>query len=529
MNSSPAAANSKDSRSAKSTEFVSMSVTQFLLAILIGLLGYAVYWLRQRFMYWEVRGIAFEKPNYFLGNLNGIRTTRSFLEIWLATYKKFKGTGPFCGFFWFQRPAVFVLDTKLAKSILIKDFNNFVDRGFYTNVEDDPLTGQLFLLEGHRWRAMRNKLSPTFTSGKMKYMFPTVLRVGEEFVRVLADTIQQQPILEIRDYLARFTTDVIGTCAFGIDVNSLNNPNDEFRQMGRRVFTDLRYGRLGLALINSFPKLCRKLHIKSTPDHITEFYMRLVRENIDYREKNNIRRNDFFDMLLDLKNNKLLKSLDGEEMSITVEELAAQAFVFLIAGFETSSTTMSFALYELAQHEDIQERVRAEIAEALEKQNGDFTYECMKDMVYLDQVISETLRLYTVLPILNRECMEEYTVPGNPKFVISKGMQVLIPAASFHRDADIYPNPDTFDPDNFSPEKVAQRDSVEWLPFGDGPRNCIGMRFGQMQARIGLALLLKNFKFSVCGKTPIPMTYDKEQFLVQSEHGISLHVEKVSA
>nr|AAB37340.1 cytochrome P450 monooxygenase [Ceratitis capitata] len=504
-----------------------MSVLQFLPGRVLRLFGYGFYLLRKRFMYWEVRGIAYEKPNYLLGNLNGVRSTRSCLEIWMSTYKKFKGTGPFCGFFWFQRPAAFILDPKLAKSILIKDFNNFVDRGFYNNPEDDPLTGQLFLLDPHRWRVMRNKLSPTFTSGKMKYMSPAVCRVSEEFVRVVSEAIKEEPILEMRDYLARFTTDVIAPCAFGIDVNSLKNPNEEFRQMGKRVFSDLRNGRIGLAMINSFPELCRRLHVKQTPDHITEFYMRVVRENIEYRERNKIRRNDFFDMLLDLKNNKLMKSEDGHDMSITVEELAAQAFVFLVAGFETSSTTMGFALYELAQDEEIQQRVRTEVNEALEKHNGEFTYDCMKDMVYLDQVISETLRLYTVLPILNRECMEEYPVPGHPGFVIGKGMQVIIPAAPFHRDADIYPNPNTFDPDNFSPDRVAQRDGVYWLPFGEGPRNCIGMRFGQMQARVGLALLLKNFKFSVCGKTPIPMKYNKVNFLLQSEHGISLYIEKV--
>lgn len=504
-----------------------MSVTQFLLATLLGLLGYVVYCLRQHFNYFEQRGIAYEKPNYLLGNFNGMRTSRSFLEISLTIYKKFKGTGPFCGFFWFQRLSAFILDTQLTKAILIRDFNNFVDRGIYTNVEDDPLSGQLFLLDGHRWRVMRNKLSPTFTSGKMKHMFPTVCRLGEEFVRVVAEAVEKEPVLEINDYLGRFTTDVIGTCAFGIDVNSLKNPNDEFRQMGSRVFTDVRYGRIGLAFTNSFPNLSRKLHLKAIPDYISNFYFRIVRENIAYREKNKIRRNDFFDMLLDLKNNKLLKSEDGQDMSITVEELAAQAFVFLAAGFETSSTTMSFALYELAQHEDIQQRVRDEVVDTLEKHKGEFTYDCMKEMVYLNQVISEILRLYPVVPVLNRECIEDYPVPGNPKFVIAKGMLVVIPAAAYHRDADIYPNPDTFDPDNFAPEKVAQRDNVEWLPFGEGPRNCIGMRFGLMQVRIGLALLLKNFKFSVCGKTPIPMTYNKMSFLVQSEHSICLYVEKV--
>ena len=111
--------------------------------------------------------------------------------------------------------------------------------------------------------------------------------------------------------------------------------------------------------------------------------------------------------------------------------------------------------------------------------------------------------------------------------IIKKGMSVLIPAGAIHRDERYYPNPNEFNPDNFSAEKVATRSSVEWLPFGDGPRNCIGMRFGQMQARIGLAMLLKNFQFTVCSKTPIPMEYDKENFLLSSTKGIFLQVQKL--
>lgn len=106
-------------------------------------------------------------------------------------------------------------------------------------------------------------------------------------------------------------------------------------------------------------------------------------------------------------------------------------------------------------------------------------------------------------------------------------MPVLIPCGAMHRDEKLYPNPDVFNPDNFLPERVKERDSVEWLPFGDGPRNCIGMRFGQMQARIGLALLIKDFRFSICKETTIPMKYSKETFLISSESGIYLKVERV--
>ncbi|TDG38385.1 hypothetical protein AWZ03_015193, partial [Drosophila navojoa] len=118
-------------------------------------------------------------------------------------------------------------------------------------------------------------------------------------------------------------------------------------------------------------------------------------------------------------------------------------------------------------------------------------------------------------------------VPGYPNYVIKKGMPVLIPSAAMHRDEKLYPEPNRFNPDNFEPEKVKNRDSVEWLPFGDGPRNCIGKRFGEMQARIGLAMLIKNFKFSVCEKTTIPIKYDKTTFVVASDGGIYLKVERV--
>ncbi|EDW05265.1 probable cytochrome P450 6a21 [Drosophila mojavensis] len=504
-----------------------MAIGILLLTAVIALLGYLYLRMHRNMQHWQNAGIPCEEPHILMGNLKGVQTERSFLDIWMQYYKKFKGTGPFAGFYWFQRPAAFILEPFLVKHILIKDFNKFTDRGFFSNPEDDPLSGQLFLLDGHKWRSMRNKLSSTFTSGKMKYMFPTVVKISHEFVEVFGDMADKSSVIEVRELLARFTTDVIGSVAFGIECSSLKDPEAEFRVMGRSALSDQRHGALGIAILNSFPNFSRRMHLKMTPEHIEKFFMRIVRETVDFREKNNIRRNDFMDQLIDLKNNRLLKTETGEDTSLTIEEIAAQAFVFFAAGFETSSTTMGFVLYELAQNVDIQDRLREECKEVLAKHNGDLTYECIKDMQYLNQVISETLRLYTVLPVLNRECLEDFVVPGYPNYVIKKGMTIVIPSAAMHRDEKLYPEPNRFNPDNFEPEKVKNRDSVEWLPFGDGPRNCIGMRFGEMQARIGLAMLIQHFKFSVCDKTMIPIKYNKKTFLVGSESGIYLKVERV--
>lgn len=120
-----------------------------------------------------------------------------------------------------------------------------------------------------------------------------------------------------------------------------------------------------------------------------------------------------------------------------------------------------------------------------------------------------------------------YVVPGHPNFVIEAGQSVVIPSSAMHLDPDIYPEPYEFRPERFSPEESANRSSVAWLPFGDGPRNCIGLRFGQMQARIGLALLIKNFKFSTCPDTPDPLVYDPKSFVLSVKDGIHLKLEKV--
>ncbi|XP_013112023.2 cytochrome P450 6a9 [Stomoxys calcitrans] len=508
-----------------------MTLSIILLTIVYGLIAYAIFTLRKRHSYWQTQGVACEEPHFLFGNLWGMQSKRSFAEIWEQYYEQFKGSGPFAGFYWFSKPGVFALDPELIKQILVKDFTKFSDRGLYHNEKDDPLSGQLFFLDGLKWRNMRNKLSPTFTSGKMKFMYPTVVRVGQELIEVLEQMLEQTAamgVIEVKDLMARFTTDVIGTCAFGIDCSSLKDPNAEFRTMGRKAVLNQRHNRFITALMNSFADLARKLHMKMIPEDVAEFFMRIVRETVEYREQNQIRRNDFMDMLIDLKNKKLIKSEHGDELTnLTLEEIAAQALVFFNAGFETSSTTLGFALYELAQNQEVQDKGRQEVLEKLAKHNQEFSYECMKEMQYLQQIILETLRLYTVLPVINRLALEDYVVPGNPRYVIKKGMPVLIPAGALHRDERYYPNPLVFNPDHFSADKVANRDSILYLPFGEGPRNCIGLRFGKMQTMVGLALLLKHFKFSTCAETQKPLTLCKKSFLISTDRGIYLKVTKI--
>lgn len=181
-----------------------------------------------------------------------------------------------------------------------------------------------------------------------------------------------------RDISARFTTDIIGTCAFGVECNSLKDPDAEFRQHGSNAFKKFPSFAY-FAFLLTFKNLARKLHLKLFAKDVSDFFLKVVRDTIDYREKNQDNRKDFMNLLIDLKNQKV--------EPITFNELAAQAFVFFLAGFETTATTLAFCFYELSLNPEIQTKARNIIQDAYKKHNGQFTYEMLMDMPYLEQMI----------------------------------------------------------------------------------------------------------------------------------------------
>uniref|UniRef100_A0A1A9ZPH4 Cytochrome P450 n=1 Tax=Glossina pallidipes TaxID=7398 RepID=A0A1A9ZPH4_GLOPL len=313
------------------------------------------------------------------------------------------------------------MDLNLIKNILVKDFQYFSDRGLFHNERDDPLTGNLLLLDGDAWRMLRQKMSGVFTIGKVKVMFFTTVNVAERLEQA-CDFIVNKGVgqIEVKDLCARFTTDVIGECAFGIECNSLQDPKCKFRKMSRKLLERPRYSLLIQSLIFTNPNLARRLRMKAFGKRTTDFFMGVVRETIKLRRVNQIKHNDFMDLLIELidKREELLKQgqrVEEDDMAsgLTFEQACAQAIVFFLAGFDTSSATMSFCLYELALNPDIQSKLREEVLTVLDKYNCQITYESLKEMTYLEQVFNETLRKYPVAPLLPRVCVKDYRLPNS--------------------------------------------------------------------------------------------------------------------
>ncbi|XP_055588835.1 uncharacterized protein LOC129741152 [Uranotaenia lowii] len=501
--------------------------------VLIELVGCVIlaaflrWWIRKRFEYWKDRQVAYIEPEFPYGNFRTLGKVEHIAPITRRHYDYFKTKGaPYGGVFMLMTPLLYIFDVKLIKTLLVKDFNYFPNRGVYFNEKDDPLSAHLFAIEGQKWKTLRNKLSPTFTSGRIKMTFPLVVGVCQQFCDHLGELVQSTAEVEMHDLLSRYTIDVIGTCAFGLECNSFRDPDNEFRRYGKIAFDKLPHSPLVVYLMKAFRKYANALGMKQLNDDVSAFFTKVTKETIDYRENNAVSRNDFIDLLLKLKNTGRLEESGEEIGKLSFQEIAAQAFIFFTAGYDTSSTAMTYTLYELALNQEAQERARKCVLDIYAANNGCLTYEAVSNMGYLDQCINETLRKHPPVAILERNADKDYRLP-NSDLVIHKGRKIMIPIYAMHHDPDHFPNPDQYEPDRFSAEQVARRDPYCYLPFGEGPRICIGMRFGQIQARVGLASLLRQYRFSICDRTQIPVQYSRTNFILGPANGVWLKVERL--
>ncbi|KAK7789225.1 hypothetical protein R5R35_007050 [Gryllus longicercus] len=207
----------------------------FVAELLIGIVTFFlfIYWfLTNNFDYWEKRNVFYLKPIPLFGNFKDrllFRKTNS--QVSKELYDEAKGQKIF-GTWMFKLPFLWIRDPEIIKRILVKDFAHFHDRGIAMDEEKNPLSANLFNLPGARWRALRTKLTPTFTSGKMKMMFGLMHECAREFVDFVRVEADANGEVEFKEVFAKLTTDIIGSCAFGLQFNSMKNPDSEFRKMG---------------------------------------------------------------------------------------------------------------------------------------------------------------------------------------------------------------------------------------------------------------------------------------------------------
>lgn len=464
------------------------------------------------YRYFEERKIPHIKGTFPVGSDIQVALLRKSIALSVdCFYWKIRNEKIF-GFFVGTTPYVVICDPLYISKILVSDFEYFHDRNFIIDEKSNPLEAHLFFLNGNKWKSLRNSLTPIFTTGKLKYMFPQMKECSNLFINYL-DQIVDGKDMDLRDLFARYATDVIASTAFGIEPESIINPENTFRKMGKKFFIPSIWVYFLIFIRFAFPKFLLKLKLKTVPEDIGDFFSSLFLNVLDQRRSSGIVRKDFVQLLLELRDkgyveidskeigtNEKTISHEMEKIEITDMLLAAQSFVFLLAGFETTSDAINYILYALSKNKNAQDKARREILQVKQKY-GEFTYDALKEMTYLDNCISETMRLYPPVPNLTRMCTKDYTFPNGT--TVEKGTNIYIPIYSIQRDPEYYSDPHLFDPDRFN----ESNSKATWLPFGDGPRHCIGKRFAVIELKIVLASMLEKYYIEESKLTKEPIKF----------------------
>lgn len=212
----------------------------------------------------------------------------------------------------------------------------------------------------------------------------------------------------------------------------------------------------------------------------TDYFMHLVLDAMKYRKENNIVRPDMINMLMEAKGmikSDALKTIHREWSDV---DIVGQCFLFFFAGFETSASLTCFTAHELMENPECQEKLLQEIQDVEQNLDGKpLTYEALQNMRYMDMVVQECLRKWPGAIAIDRVCNKEisYNFDNGEKLELKKGDAVWIPVVGFHRDPQYFENPMKFDPERFSEENKDNIKPFTFIPFGVGPRNCIGNVF----------------------------------------------------
>ncbi|XP_065500652.1 cytochrome P450 3A21-like [Caloenas nicobarica] len=453
-------------------------------------------------------GIPGPRPLPFIGTSMEYR--KGLLEYDTECFQKY---GKIWGIYDGRQPVLAVTDPQIIKAVLVKEFYST-----FTNRRNLDLVGMLrdavSIAEDEQWKRLRTVLSPTFTSGKLKEMFPIMKHYGESLVKNVHKRVEKDTALLVKDIFGAYSMDVVTSTSFGVNIDSMNNPNDPFvREMQNFVKFDFFNPLFILAF--AFPFLIPvlgKMNVSFFPKATVDFFARSVTKIKKDREKDAHKgRVDFLQLMIESQNSTSHSSNEANHSNkaLTDTEVLAQAIIFIFAGYEPTSNTLAYLAYELATHPDVQQKLLEEIDTVLPNK-APLTYEAVMQLEYLDMAVSETLRLFPLGGRIERTCKKDVEING---VTIPKGTIVMIPAYILQHDPEYWPNPEEFRPERFSKENKDAIDPYTYLPFGAGPRNCIGMRFALLTLKVAIIALLQHFTFQTCKETQIPLKLNSKGFL----------------
>ncbi|EDW92579.1 cytochrome P450 9c1 [Drosophila yakuba] len=494
------------------------------LLIFVAFVGLLLYkWSVYPFGYFSKRGVAHEKPIPLLGNIpwSVLMGQESYIKHSIDLHLRLKQHKVY-GVYNLRDPLYYLADPELIRQVGIKSFDTFANhrKGITDGFDDSSVISKSLLsLRDRRWKQMRSTLTPTFTSLKIRQMFELIHYCNVEAV----DYVQRQldagtSELELKNFFTRYTNDVIASAAFGIQVNSFKDPNNEFFSIGQRISEFTFWGGLKVMLYILMPRLMKALRVPVMDMNNVDYFKKLVFGAMKYRKEQSIVRPDMIHLLMEAQrqfkaeqegSTDLRSGAQEDRAEFNDDDLLAQCLLFFSAGFETVATCLSFTSYELMMNADVQEKLHEEIL-AVKEQLGEkpLDYNTLVGMKYLDCVVSESLRKWPPAFVLDRMCSSDFQLKDEAGEVVANLREddlVHINVAALHHDPDNFPEPEEFRPERFDEEHKHEIRQFTYLPFGVGQRSCIGNRLALMEVKSLIFQLVLRYHLKPTDRTPADM------------------------
>jgi cytochrome P450 / NADPH-cytochrome P450 reductase len=351
--------------------------------------------------------------------------------------------------------------------------NGPVGRGLFTSETSDPL-----------WRKAHNILLPAFSMDAIRNYHPMMLDIAVQLMQKW-ERLNPDDTVDVPADMTRLTLDTIALCGFNYRFNS-------FYRDTPHPFVVAMLGNLAGAQeqARELPiqkKLNRKRarELQADQDLMVQIVRHLIEERRESGATGTV--NDLLDRMLTGVDRQSGEKLDDTNM-------IAQCITFLIAGHETTSGLLSFALYALLKNPAVLARAYEEVDRVLGTDLSVLpTYAQVHQVPYVGQILNETLRLWPTAPVFSRYPYEDTVLGG--KYLLEKGATAMILVGMLHRDKQVWgEKAEEFNPDNFSPENEAKIPPNAFKPFGTGQRACIGRQFALQEATLVLSMLLQRFE-----------------------------------
>lgn len=354
--------------------------------------------------------------------------------------------------------------------VALEHIRDFAGDGLFTARTDEP-----------NWQLAHQILMPAFSPLAIRDMLPQMYDVADQML-MRWERFGEDEVIDVADHMTRLTLDTIALCAFDYRFNS-------FYQDNLHPFIGSMVGALAEsgARTRRIP-IVSKMMLRTRHRYESDIaYLHAVADQLIAERKQDPRGHEKQDLLSRMLFGKDPKTGKG----LSDENIRYQMVTFLIAGHETTSGLLSFALYYLLQHPEIMDKARAEVdrvlGEALPSAGN------IGQLSYIEQILKETLRIWPTAPAIGLHSYEDTTLGG--KYRISPRDNIIVLLPNLHRDPEVWgEDVEAFRPERFAPGEIERIPQHAWKPFGNGQRACIGRPFAMQEAILVLASILQRFE-----------------------------------